>query len=148
MNKRHGMYGTPTYKSWSEMKQRCKNPKHSNSNCYVGITYCNEWEDFKNFFIDMGVRPRGTSLDRINGKGNYCPENCRWATDEEQQNNRENNRFYNYEGQVLTLSQIARKYGISRSNLANKIYLKRMNINDAVDFLRGGDNHRRAPDVC
>ena len=48
-NYRHGMYGTPTYKSWSEMKSRCKNTK---TNCYAGVTYCKEWEYFKNFFAD------------------------------------------------------------------------------------------------
>ena len=132
-NYRHGMYGTPTYKSWSEMKARCGNPKNPT---YANVSYCKEWEDFNNFFRDMGARPEGTSLDRINPYGNYEPSNCRWADFETQENNRRNNRKYEYNGEFLTLPQIARKYNISRSNLANKIYLKKMDIQTAVDYLR------------
>ena len=129
------MYGTPTYKSWSEMKQRCKNPSHSRTNCYEGVTYCKEWESFAAFFADMGVRPDGTTLDRIDPYGNYEPSNCRWADIETQENNRRNNRKYLVEGEMLTLPQIARKYGISRSNLANKVYISKMPIMDAVSYL-------------
>ncbi len=141
-NYRHGMYGTPTYKSWSEMKQRCKKPRQP---CYVGVTYCDEWEDFSNFLRDMGERPKGTTLDRIDPRGKYEPSNCRWADILTQENNRRNNKKFTYNGEELTLPQIARKYGISRSNLANKIYLKGMSIGEAVDFLRkkGGVTYRR-----
>ena len=133
MAEHHGMYGTPTYKSWAEMKHRCGNPKKSD---YVNVSYCEEWEYFRNFFRDMGVRPSGTSLDRIDPECDYCKENCRWADWETQENNRTNNRRFLYEGEKLTIPQIARKYGISRSNLANKIYIKKMDIVEAVDYLR------------
>lgn len=135
-NYRHGMYGTPTYKSWSEMKHRCKNPTHGKGN-YKGITYCAEWESFENFFRDMGVRPAGTTLDRINPCGNYEPTNCRWADIFTQENNRRNNRRFNYRGEEMTLPQFARKYGVSRSNLANKVYLSKMDFSFALDYLRG-----------
>lgn len=128
------MYGTPTYKSWSEMKARCKNPSHGRGN-YLGITYCERWESFVNFFADMGVRPSGTSLDRIDPNGNYEPGNCRWADIITQENNRRNNVYYLVDGERLTLPQIARKYGISRSNLADKIYLKKWGMNEAIDYL-------------
>lgn len=141
-NYRHGMYGTPTYKSWSEMKCRCKNPSHSKTDCYVGVTYCEEWEKFENFFRDMGVRPEGTTLDRIDPAGNYEPSNCRWADIITQENNRRNNRRFEYDGEKLTLPQIARKYGISRSNLANKIYLQKMDVVEAVNYLRGVMTYR------
>lgn len=134
-NYKHGMYGTPTYKSWSEMKARCNHPFHSKGNSYVGITYCKEWESFENFFNDMGVRPEGTTLDRINPYGNYEPSNCRWADIFTQENNRRNNRKFDYNGESLTLSQISRKYNLSRSNLANKVYIKKMKIDDAVNYL-------------
>jgi hypothetical protein len=140
--KQHGMYGTPTYKSWSEMKLRCNNPKHSKNNCYEGITYCEEWEDFRNFCKDMGVRPEGTTLDRIDPYGNYEPNNCRWADIYTQENNRRNNKFYIYNNEKLTLPQIARKYNISRSNLANKVYINKMDIVDAVNYLRGVMTYR------
>lgn len=133
-NHKHGMYGTPTYKSWSEMKTRCGNPKRRD---YVNVSYCEEWEKFENFFKDMGVRPEGTTLDRIDPYGNYEPSNCRWADIVTQENNRRNNRRFEYNGELLTLPQIARKYGISRSNLANKIYISKMEMTEAVDYLRG-----------
>lgn len=133
-NYKHGMFGTPTYKSWSEMKRRCNHPEKATGH-YENITYCDRWEKFDNFFEDMGIRPKGTSLDRIDNLGNYEPGNCRWADDFMQENNRTNNVFYNIDGERMTLTQIARKYNISRSNLANKIYLLKWDIKTAVSYL-------------
>lgn len=131
-NYRHGYYGSPTYKSWSEMKWRCD---HSVKN-YKWISYCEAWKDFKNFLADMGERPAGMTLDRIDPFGDYCPENCRWADIETQANNKTNSVKYFYGGELLSLYQIARKYDISRSNLANKIYIDKVNIKEAVEYLR------------
>ena len=131
-NYRHGMYGTPTYKSWSEMKRRCKS---TTNKVYANISYCERWESFENFYEDMGERPEGTSLDRINTYGNYEPSNCRWADWLTQQNNRTTSVFYEVNGEFLSLPQIARKYGISRSNLANKVYLKKWDIDKAINYL-------------
>ena len=128
-NYKHGMYGTPTYKSWAEMKRRC------GTRWWKDVTYCERWEKFENFFADMGERPKGTTLDRINTHGNYEPNNCRWANDETQQNNRTSNVKYAIDGDVLTLPQIARKYNVSRSNLANKIYIYGWDIYQALDYL-------------
>ena len=136
MGKHHNMYGTPTYKSWSEMKSRCNHPERATGH-YEDVSYCDEWEDFRNFFKDMGIRPEHTSLDRIDPNGNYCPENCRWADFETQENNRRNNKKYLIDGNYLTLNQIARKYGISRSNLANKIYIYHMDMIAAIEYLTG-----------
>jgi hypothetical protein len=81
---------SPTYQSWSHMKTRCQNP-----NCLAykyyggrGITVCNAWQKFENFFADMGERPEGLTLDRRDNDGNYEPGNCKWSTKKEQQNNR------------------------------------------------------------
>lgn len=143
-NYRHGYYGTPTYKSWSEMKHRC----NCNIKKYKDKTYCERWEKFENFLEDMGERPENTSLDRINNNGNYEPSNCRWATREEQNNNRCSSKYYIVDNKKLSLSQIARKYEISRSNLANKIYIYHWDINKAINYLmKRGGNHRKQENV-
>lgn len=87
----HGGTGTPTYQSWHHMRQRCLNASSDNFPRYGGrgITICAEWvRDFAQFLADMGERPAGKTLDRVNVNGNYEPGNCRWATPKEQQANR------------------------------------------------------------
>lgn len=81
---------SPEYHSWAAMKKRCNNPNFKYYYNYGGrgITYCERWETFTNFLADMGPRPEGTSLDRIDPDGNYEPGNCRWATRTEQNRNR------------------------------------------------------------
>jgi hypothetical protein len=92
---------TRTYISWKAMIQRCTNPKVNYYKNYGGreknpIIVCDRWlNSFKNFLKDMGERPEGTSIDRINVDGNYEPSNCRWATDKEQANNKRNNKKMN-----------------------------------------------------
>lgn len=87
---RHGGKGTTEYNIWVSMKQRCLNPRHHAYKDYGGrgITFCERWNDFKNFLADMGQRPPGKSLNRINNDGNYTPENCEWATFKQQAENR------------------------------------------------------------
>lgn len=77
------------------MNQRCTDPKCPKFPRYGGrgITVCRRWRhSYQNFRADMGVRPPGMTLDRKNNNGNYTPNNCRWATQKAQQNNRSNNR--------------------------------------------------------
>lgn len=79
-----------TYRSWRSMVQRCIYPKDIGYHRYGGrgITVCEQWRKFENFLADMGERPKGKTLDRINNDGDYEPGNCRWATPKEQNANR------------------------------------------------------------
>lgn len=93
-NRRHGhnvgKRETRTYSSWSRLKSRCLNPKDPHYRTYgaKGISVCERWRfSFENFLEDMGERPPGRTIDRINPYGNYEPGNCRWATPLEQRHN-------------------------------------------------------------
>ena len=139
---KHNYVNTPTYRSWYNMKSRCNNPNYKNSHLWLGkgITYPVEWESFLNFLADMGERPFGTSLDRIDNSKNYSKENCRWATRIEQQNNTSSNRFIEYNGQRFTLSQWAKKLNMKRETLRDRIDKYNWSIEDALTIKVGGKN--------
>lgn len=104
---------SPTYAAWQSMRDRCGNERCPRFCDYGGrgIKVCARWGNFERFLADMGERPEGTSLDRIDVDGNYEPGNCRWATNLEQQNNRRNNRVIAMGGQVKTVAQWCREHG-------------------------------------
>jgi len=106
----HGASRTPTWHSWIAMRVRCS-PRSKMRAYYFdrGITVCERWKHFSNFRADMGERPPGTTLDRINVNGNYEPWNCRWATPCEQRRNRRDTKLYTYAGKTLCLTDWIRE---------------------------------------
>lgn len=112
---KHGKVNDSVYRTWHMMLQRCINPKNSCFHSYGGrgITVCDEWRDFTKFFADMGDRPQGTTLDRIDNSKGYSKENCRWATKIQQGNNRRTNRIISLNGITKTLAEWARFTGLT-----------------------------------
>lgn len=117
--KTHGMSRTKTYETWCKMISRCTSPSAVQYKHYGkrGISVCPRWEKFENFLADMGTRPAGTTLDRINNDGNYEPSNCRWATQSEQTNN--TRRSVRYEGK--SLRQLSEETGIKYPTLTYRM---------------------------
>ena len=112
---KHGHANDPTYRTWMAMIQRCTNPKRHNFKYYggKGISVCEQWRTFSGFLADMGERPQGMTLDRIDAAGNYEPSNCRWASRMQQAANRPSfARMVEVDGQSMRLSEACRLYGI------------------------------------
>lgn len=91
-NKRHGMSETREYAAWTAMRERCNNPTCHKFHLYGGrgIKVCERWDSFESFYADMGPRPKGYSIERVDNDGSYEPSNCKWATKLEQNRNRRN----------------------------------------------------------
>jgi len=114
MNFKHGMCRTPEYGTWVRMIRRCTDPnlKHYKDYGGRGISVCERWRVLDNFLADVGVRPKGTSLDRINNDGNYEPENCRWATHTDQMRNKRSNVLISLNGKTQCVAVWAKELGI------------------------------------
>lgn len=110
---RHKKSGSKIYDIWIQMRMRCSNPRNKRWGDYGGrgITVCDRWASFDNFLSDMGDRPRGRSLDRIDNNGPYSPENCRWANRREQANNTRSNRLVSVGGKTQSVSAWLRELG-------------------------------------
>lgn len=112
----HGLTGSPTYQSWQAMLKRTLYPSAKDYCRYgaKGIRVVDRWLTFVNFLADMGIRPSGTTLDRINGKEGYGPGNCRWSTPKEQSANRKNSVYLSTPIGVMPLTAYASVIGIER----------------------------------
>lgn len=122
-NKKHGLTHSRIYKVWCSMKNRCHCVGNIAFDNYGGrgIKVCQEWYNDFQAFYDWAMSHGYTDekfIDRIDNNGDYCPQNCRWSTMKEQQNNRRNNRQIWYKNHLYTVSQLAEKLNLSRSALA------------------------------
>jgi len=107
----------PTRHIWQLMWRRCENPKDCVYKHYGarGIKVCDEWKDFDVFLNDMGIKPEGLSLERKDVNGNYCPENCCWATTLEQVRNRTTTKWITLMDQTKSASEWCEIYNVSQS---------------------------------
>lgn len=129
---------SPTFSSWRSMIARCTQPSKPAFSYYRSnnITVCDEWKSFENFLADMGVRPSlDHSIDRHPNKmGNYEPGNCRWATKQEQANNRITNRLFTYRGREITFAELVRETGMSKDLLRHRICRAGWSLEDATNM--------------
>lgn len=139
-NRKHGLYGTKSYKTWQDMKARCYNLNDPGYKDWGGrgITVHKAWKDnFQAFYEDVSKLPHfgeeGYTLDRINNDtGNYEPGNVRWATDKEQSNNRRSNHLIEYKGKTQTMKQWAEELEINYQTLARRINTYHWSIEKAL----------------
>ena len=119
----HGMFGTKTYNSWWAMTQRCGYEQSIEYPRYGarGIRVCERWREFVNFYADMGERPSGMTLDRINPDGDYSPENCRWADKKTQSYNRRTTRKMTVNGVTKPVPQWADESGVKASVIRRRL---------------------------
>lgn len=138
-------YKKPWYSNYKAMMERCYREKTWNYSDYGGrgISVCTEWHNIENFekWVMESGYSEGMTLDRIDPNGNYCPENCRWATKKEQANNRRNTVYLEYNGEKHTITEWAELYGINRSTLNNRLW-RGYSIEKALEVgdLRGKAN--------
>lgn len=120
---KHGQCFTPAYSSWSAMKFRCSNPNHRAYPQYGGrgIFVCDRWIVFENFLADMGERPMGRTLDRIDNNRGYEPGNCQWSTHKEQSRNRGVNHRIELNGTSLSIAEWSEKTGINYSTIKERV---------------------------
>ena len=134
----HDMSDTRTYSTWTSMRNRCNNPKADNYDRYGGrgIKVCDDWNhSFEKFFADMGERPKNTTIDRIDGSKGYFKGNCRWASHRLQTLNRDETVWLEYKGEILCISDMAKKYKLTRSMISNRLK-KGMTTEQAIEIPR------------
>lgn len=121
---KHGMHKDRVYRVWTSMRARCRNPNDSSFHNYGGrgIKVCERWDkSFSNFVADMGTRPRGFDIDRIDNDKDYCPENCRWISRRQNLLNTRITRMITFNGETLPMRVWAERYGLKHTTLKYRI---------------------------
>ena len=132
----HGMSYSPEYRVWQGMRNRCYLESSISYRNYGarGIRVCDEWSKFENFFADMGTRPPGTWLDRIDNDLDYRPENCAWRTPKEQMRNNNRTRHIVFRGERMCVKDACLLLGIHPAQVATRVKRKGCSHQDAVDY--------------
>lgn len=123
LNLKHGMKDSREYSSWQMMNDRCFNPNSTSWDRYGGrgINVCKEWGEFSRFYEDMGPRPEGHTLERIDNSLGYSPDNCRWATISEQNRNTRRTRLVNIDGVTKCVTDWCADFGVNKRTVLNRI---------------------------
>jgi hypothetical protein len=129
-----GFDTTPTYCTWQSMKARCLDENHKHFKNYGGrgIKIYPSWMDFRVFLADMGERPKGRTIERIDNSGNYEPGNCVWATMKQQSRNKRTNRIIFAFGKPTTIAELAEDHGLTYNTLYARIIKADMSPEDAI----------------
>lgn len=135
---RHGMSGTRLYTTYRMMLARCENPTDHHFKDYGGrgIKVCDEWKNSFNSFYEWAIANGYTdnlTIDRIDVNGNYEPNNCRWATNTQQQRNKRNNKRHLVNGEYLLIKEISEKYNIPEETLRGRMRYGNMTMQEAVN---------------
>lgn len=122
-SKRRKRVRPPELVCWQAMRARCLQPDSTSYRNYGGrgITICGRWAEFANFLADMGPRPPGTSLDRIDNNGHYEPGNCRWATRTQQTRNRSITIYVTFQGKRMPRAEFAESIGLTPDEVARRL---------------------------
>lgn len=136
-NAKHMRSGSLTNKIYYQMISRCYKQQNEKYESYGkrGITVCDRWlKSFQNFYSDMGDKPIGDySIERIDNNGNYCPENCKWATRTEQQNNKRTNHIIEYKGLKYTMANLCKVTGMKYELLHSRIHYAKWDIEKTLN---------------
>ena len=119
----HGKAKTKAFRVWMSMKARCLN-KDDRAYCYYGkrgITICEQWMAFENFYADMGDRPEGLTIERIDNNKGYSPDNCKWITQKEQMRNTRRNKIIRYGGKKQCIGEWAEDLGLNYKTLWKRL---------------------------
>jgi len=142
----HGKTHSKEYRTWADMRGRVTRKTSARWEQYGarGITCCERWEKFENFYADMGDKPSPEhSLDRIDPNGNYEPSNCRWATDETQRNNLRRTRLVTYKGRTQSAKLWADEIGVNYQTFLTRLQSGKFTDAQAIETPIGKSPHKR-----
>ena len=137
VKKRKGSSYFPERRVYDAMKQRCNNPKNKQFPDYGGrgITVCQRWDkSYQAFLKDMGRRPEGFTLERLDNNLGYSPENCAWVDKIAQANNKRNNQLVTYQGITKSLTRWAIDLGLKQSTVSQRFYCYKWNALEALEL--------------